>query len=482
MAKGRLGCLDTIEAIITDQCGGPRICALTNLASVSFNRVLDDISEAVVVVPLGSGVSNTKPCCDCLDQIEPWCHELHIIRNGEEVWTGPVNKVTYGFTQVTIQALDVLSWLLVRVPQGVINNSVATTSLQSGTVDISTLKGNETLAIGDASNFFLASSTQSGTVTISTTSGTPPVTTTVATLTYTGISGNTLTGVNSNGSTGTISTGMTVTGLSNGDEITDLGLQILNTAFDEHDPCVLDYVLQTDLDYRPTIYANTVVSSENFPAFEGTVYDWLTNLSELGLDFTVIGRRILLGVTQFNLPRLGTLVDEHILGEIEVAKDGNNMGNRVFVRYEQDTDAAQCLAQNPDIPAPPCPSISEAGSVVGTEDNDINSICYGPIERVFTDALSFNYTTAKQTGDSYVVNGQIAPRILTFPSGTKLSPDTPWTLNEMIPGTKVAVDIRNLCLDLHQDMRILEINYSLQVGGDEEISMSLNIFNEVGQI
>lgn len=469
---GRLGCLDSIEAIVTDQCGSPRLCLLTNLASVEFNRILDEVSECRVTLAVSTGVSSTRPCCECIGDIEPWCHELHIIRNGEEVWVGPITRIVYGYEQTVIEARDMVAWTQVRVPINILDNTRANTTIDVGSngVDVSTFTGAGTLFVGDASN--LASSGS-----VSVTIGTATVV-----LSYSGKSGNTLTGVNSNGSTGVLTTGNAVSGTSNGDEITDLAVDVLEVAFNEHDPCVFDYIVQTDLDFRPTLFSETLISTENgFTASEGTVFDWLEILADNGLDYTTLGRSIILSIQDVNQAILGTLTDEHILGEIEVAKDGYAMVTRAYVRFEQDTDGTICAAQNPSIPFVPCPALSESEDL-RSEAGDKTSVCYGPIERLFDDASAFNYNTAKQTADAYIRDASIAPRTVDFPSGTRLSPDTPWEFNDMIPGQKVLVTFNKLCLDVHQEFKILEIRYTLSEGGDEEISLALGAINQLGTL
>lgn len=110
---GKLGCSQHV-AYITDKCNGPRLCELLDLSSVTYDRRLDDISEAVVEIPISGDVEN--PCCACLGDIEPWCHVLTIVREGDGVvWTGPIQKVIYGYNRVRIEAKDKLAWLQVRV-------------------------------------------------------------------------------------------------------------------------------------------------------------------------------------------------------------------------------------------------------------------------------------------------------------------------------------------------------------------------------
>lgn len=391
----RLGCVSDTQVFITDQCGAPKICELTDVATISWNRVLDDISEATVTVPISDA-----DCCACMALIEPWCHEMHIIRNGEVVWQGPVVKVIYGFQQVTVHAQDVMAWTKVRVPQLPFDN--------------------------------------------------------------------------------------TATG---GQEMTDVALQVLKLAFAEHNPCVLEYILQTDLGHRPTLYNKTQVSTANgFPAFQGYIHDWIQNLAQNGLDYTVLGRRIILSAENPNIEPLGILSDEHIMGEIEVAKDGFAMGNRVFVRYQDDDKSATCVAQNPALSIPPytaCPALSEATGLNSPKVDPATGkpiSCYGPIERITTDGTPFNYITAKQTADGYISFGSVAPRTVDLSNGTRLSPDTPWGINDMVPGQRIDVAFTQLCLEVFQHFRLLEVQYQLDPSGDEQISISLGPTNQFGSV
>lgn len=380
----RLGCATDIQAFVTAKCGGPTVCALTNITTLEWNRILDGISTAIVEVPVAIGSGGTNPCCRCLADVEPWCHELHIFRNGEEVWCGPILRVTYGFTKVTIEAQDVLGWLVVRISEGAIDFGV-TDSDGDGTPDVAAA------------------------------------------------------------------------------EVTDIALQILNIAFEEEDPCVLEYVLQTDLTQRPTSIGPVAV---RFEAFADTAYDQLDSLSAMGLDYTTLGRRIILSVDGENEGQrvARTLTDQHIMGEIEVSKDGLLAANRVYSRYLNDDTSAQCTADGSAIV--PCPAVAES-----------EQFCYGPIEIVRDDASQFNFNTALQIAQKYADSGSPIPRTVIFPGGSKLSPDTPFGINDIIPGNIMRVVLTNLCFDVAEDFKIQELTYSINAQGEEEIGVALGAFN-----
>lgn len=408
----RLGCLSDLQVFVTDQCSAPRICEITDIVSVQWNRKLDDVSEAQIELALSD-----PECCACLSDIEPWCHMLHIIRNGEIVWQGPITIITYGYEKVLIQARDILEFLKVTIPKGTFNT-------------------------------------------------------------------------------------LTDTDPNTGAEITDLAKQIIELGFVDRKPCFIGNIVRTDLtvvdgkNQRPTLFSDTALSPDNgFNAFQGTIFDWLQILAENGLDYTVLGLTIVLSVENAALKPIGNLTDEHVIGEIEVSKNGYQMANRIYVRYTGDdndtTCANQCDAYNDSISGP-CPACTLNGNVqpcytkpcpaLAEDLNSINNTCYGPIERLLDNSEVGKLATAQQTANAYVRFGNIAPRTVNFPGGTKLGPDTPWGINDMIPGQRVNAVFTGLCLDTFQAYILQELQYSLDAGGDEEISVTLGPLNVLGNI
>lgn len=390
--SGRLGCVDNISVYITWQCGGPKVCSLESVSEVRWNRILDDISTAEVVIPTAVGTAGgVNPCCGCMGLIEPYCHELNIVRDGEVVWQGPVTTVDYKFNEVRITAEDVLGWTKVRVPQGSFGVTTAT-------------------------------------------------------------------------------------------EITDIAKDMLeNAAFSEHDPCVVEFIYQTDLNNRPTYIGPIQLASDEFPAFEGTVFDWLTKLNDIGLDFTTLGRRIILGVDASDLPAIGTLTEEHILGEFSVKKDGTIMGNRIIVRYPGDDDPAICEANAEAAGGEgaaftvPCPAI-----VPDPAEEDF--MCYGPIERTVSNELALDLNSAKAFGLISLSSSKTAPRVVEFPQGSKLAPSTPFGINELIPGTLIRVAVGNLCIPVNQVFKLTEVSYNLGPDGNEEVAISAVSPNDTGTV
>jgi hypothetical protein len=339
---GRLGC-GINEAFITWKCGSPRLCSLTGATEIQWGRILDDVSEAEVTISLAGSLDAT--CCDCLGDIEPWCHELHITRDGETVWLGPVVEVIYAFESVTIRAQDLLGWTKVRVAE----NDIDMTA-----------------------------------------------------------------------------------------DITTIAQAVLAEAFNEDDPC-------THISATPAGGDTTSYFSE---AFSATAFEQLEQLSNIKLNYTAIGRTIILGPEDLPLVPIATLTDDMILSEVTLTKSGLLQGNRWWVRYEGD------------------------GGVPGV--GQVDQQCYGLIERLRpNDDGIQDATTANEVAQAYANAAGTAPRLLELEAGARLSPETPWDIQDMVPGTKVNVSLARLCVDTAQRFRLTGMSVRQSEEG-EEVSLSLS--------
>jgi len=356
--RGRLGC-GVNEAYITWKCGTPRFCPVLNASEVTYARHLNDISEAQVVVPI-SGTSEDE-CCECLGDLEPWCHELHIARDGKDVWLGPITEVVYEYSQVTIRALDLLGWATVRVSEIPIDYTAAT--------------------------------------------GAGPA------------------------------------------DWTTIGRAVLDVAFAEDDPCLLPYVSASPSGY---------VGEQKFNPYDLSAFDQLDQLAQSGLEYTTVGRTVVLSSPNVPTTPIATLLDEHILGAVQLTKTGLLQADRWYVHFQDDTSAI-----------PPGPGLADAP----------DKYCYGLIERIrSTDTALANAASADVVAGIYLGATAIAPRLLEIPDGSQLSPEAPWTIDAMIPGVRVDVGVTRLCVPATQSFRLTGVQVRQSEKG-EEITVTLGPLN-----
>ncbi|WP_406740733.1 hypothetical protein [Streptomyces atratus] len=96
-------------AQITDRDGAV-VAGTDILLGVEWSRVLDDISEAKVVV------APDAECCAALSRVRTWRHKLAIYRGTVPVWEGPITGVEWTPDGAEISAVDILGWLDRRSP------------------------------------------------------------------------------------------------------------------------------------------------------------------------------------------------------------------------------------------------------------------------------------------------------------------------------------------------------------------------------
>lgn len=354
---GRLGC-GVPSFFITARCAKSGVaCVLDDyVTSAKWTRVLDDVSEAEVVCNF-SGTSDYT-CCECLAETEPWCSELHIWRDGEEVWVGPIQTLEYEHETVTVRAVDSLGWLAVRIPPGDFDYTAVAT------------------------------------------------------------------------------------------DFSDIAEDIITVAFAEDDPT---FTCELDNLYK-------VASGEiNFwfaEAFSDTALNILLNLVDAGINVTTLGRTIVIVGDDTPLTPLVILNDEHINGPLKVTKDGTSQGNRYYVHFDGDGGI---------------PASSEAASFY----------CYGAIERLRDGDGLVDGVSAGQVADAYVQASAIAPRRIEVPSGSRLSPFAPWTINQMVCGARVDVAVTKLCLNLTQSFILTGVEVSYDPGDGESVGITLVPINDI---
>jgi hypothetical protein len=98
-----LGCGEH-RLVIAERGGAP--IAEIDWTTLSYGRVLDGWSTATVQV----GADMAAGCCDVLAEVAAWSHELHVYRDGELAWCGPVITPTPFRDGFTILARDLFMW------------------------------------------------------------------------------------------------------------------------------------------------------------------------------------------------------------------------------------------------------------------------------------------------------------------------------------------------------------------------------------
>jgi hypothetical protein len=100
-----LGCVNH-TVFITDRGGITTVGTLERPTLVRWNRVRDDISNAVVMV------RNPGPeCCGLISDIRSGRHEMVIYRGSQRVWEGPITRISDHPEYIEIEARDVMHYV-----------------------------------------------------------------------------------------------------------------------------------------------------------------------------------------------------------------------------------------------------------------------------------------------------------------------------------------------------------------------------------
>lgn len=107
----------TYRTYVTERGSGQTVADFGNKATrIRWGRQLNVSTLAEVEV--------TDACADIVGICEPWAHELHIHRNGREVWVGPVSQPVLRQDGLSLLfARDMLAWLQVRAVHALIDQT-----------------------------------------------------------------------------------------------------------------------------------------------------------------------------------------------------------------------------------------------------------------------------------------------------------------------------------------------------------------------
>lgn len=103
-----LGC-GNYDVYFQARGGAYNVCRADGLTALSYNRTLNEASEATVSLALRG---QDESCCACIGSLNPWEHEIVIYRDGEEVWVGPIVNIDIDLDALTanFQAKDLFAW------------------------------------------------------------------------------------------------------------------------------------------------------------------------------------------------------------------------------------------------------------------------------------------------------------------------------------------------------------------------------------
>lgn len=336
----RLGCDAVYKVTVTDRCARNTLLELDDFTRLTWGRVLDDVSQATVTVP--------ADCCGKLSEARAWGNELHISRNDDEVWCGPLIVQPNCRSGITLVAQDMLAWLGRRVVR--------------------------------TRHCYDPDCGRSG---------------------------------------------------RNGPTIAN---DLIQEALLPDDPCLLKWL---------QLIQGGEAQERDYKANSAYVIDALKDLAKGGLDFTAVGRRIVIMPEGHELGRTALLSCDSFAGDVCVTEDGAATATRVVVTGTQG-DTTTIVA----------------GAVGGIDPY------YGLIEVLHTDSTIKTAAAARAQARGILAGANPTPLLVQPPQGSSLSPDAAVCMSELVPGVVSPVVMDCLCRNVGQSMRLLKLDVSVDASGE----------------
>lgn len=214
------------------------------------------------------------------------------------------------------------------------------------------------------------------------------------------------------------------------------------------------------LDIRESIGPQGILTRSNVAAFEMMVGEHLQNLAEGGLDYTTVGRRILIWDSAQSIGRTRILTDADFYGELRVTAAGGEHASIAHISAQRDPE---------DEVSEPMNGVGSAGGA-------------DPFYGVWTRLSSLSSEEGSDTPTQMALNSQarrqlvgrnpVPMEIITPGDGSiRLSHDL--RINELVPGVTMPVRATLNLRPVQQDMRLDKVTVKETAAG-EVVSVSLS--------
>lgn len=210
-----------------------------------------------------------------------------------------------------------------------------------------------------------------------------------------------------------------------GEDLSEIARQLIEHGFAPDDPNVLPY-----LNIRPSKIRGERYYMPDEPRY---ILDELNELSRTGIDYTVVGRRIVV-FPELSSDTLPMLRQDDFLDELRVAEDGLSGATYAQVR---------------------------GAGVIGTFGG--SDAFYGLLERATVEDNILDQDTADLRAEAIVKAGNPIPIYITTPGQSRLACTAPIGINDLVPGMLVPVTLAEgeVCRAVSTLMRIISMDVTV---------------------
>lgn len=361
-----LNCEST-QIKIMDRGGATPLFDVPEFEKLTYKRVRDDISDCLFT----ASTTDTK-CCADFAKMEAGRHEVVIIRNGVRVWEGPITRIAFNSTSVTVAARDPWHYVYRTILRGEYNNAYPN-------IDFAT----------DRVQAILTAELGRGWEAL-----TPPI-------------------------------------------------------------GVLPWLdIRTDVD--------TANTSRNTVPYEKTAWEEIDDMAaRSGIDYTAVGRRLVVFDTDYVLGRTVPLTDKDIDGDLIVTQYGMNLCTYSAVTDGMGNWAATMVDEGPDPYYGPWEMLETTYSVQDT----MQCAAEGAQDAALGE---MSEQTVRNLNNRYP-----SPIVVRIPDNSRLSPDCGLTIDDLVPGVRIPLSATQTCKKVKQEQKLDVVTFTLDQS-DEVITVTMS--------
>ena len=247
-----------------------------------------------------------------------------------------------------------------------------------------------------------------------------------------------------------------------GDTVVGRATRALQSAFAPEDPRVLAYM-------RPIRNANDAKQWRVTPAYSRTVFEEVDDLAaNAGLDYTCVGRSILLWGTKNRIGTLPELTDRDLGAAPIVSEYGMSTSNFYVVSDGNGSYGAADRFGGDSLSTYGRVEILASTWTADATENPTADFSQEGIEKIKESYAKF---AERAISDRFP-----PPMVVRVPDNTSLNPDTPITIQQLVPGVAVPLRSEATLRTVKATQKLDSVKVTVQ-GGKETVTIVLSSFS-----
>lgn len=262
-----------------------------------------------------------------------------------------------------------------------------------------------------------------------------------------------------------------------GDTVVSRATRVIQNVLAPDDPNLLAYLTPLNRDDDAKEY-------RSLPAWSRTAYEEVDDMaSNAGLDYTAVGRSILLWGTKHRIGTLPEFRDENLGASPIVSEYGMSMANVYAVSDGNGVYGVAYRLLLPDVP-----DTDPGTPIYGPEGEDV---IYGLVEMVSSSwasdsgAEAGTYTQAGREkviasfegyAERSIADRYPPPVVVRIPDNTTLNPNTVLSIQQLVPGVVIPLRSSGTLRTVRANQKLDSVKV-VETGGKEVISITLSPFS-----